>query len=75
MKYVRIYTRTDGESYFEDIEIPMKGSSPYFNPSPKDSIQRSEITKATGISFNEVSPRNGLGRLPYRPETSICSTP
>jgi len=56
VKYLRIYTGTDGESYFEDVELPMKSSTPTFNPSLKDSIKRSEIIKATGVSFNEYPP-------------------
>jgi len=56
MKYMRIYTGIDGESHFEDIEMPMKSSSPVFNPALKDSIKHSELAKATGISFNEYPP-------------------
>jgi hypothetical protein len=67
MKYMHIYTGTDGESHFEDIEMPMKGSSPDFNPALKDAIKRSEITKATGISFNEYPPGMDWGGLHTAP--------
>ena len=61
MKYTRIYTGTDGESYFEDIELTMKGYAPDYNPSLKDSLKRSEIFKTTSVFFNEYDPGIDFG--------------
>ena len=56
MKYMRIYTGTDGESHFEDVELPMKSPIPPFNTPLDGLIKRSEVIKANGISFNEYPP-------------------
>ncbi len=56
MKYTRIYTGTDGESHFEDIELSMKGYVSARDPSLKESMKVSDIIKATGIFFNENVP-------------------
>ena len=48
-KVTRLYTGPDGESHFEDIEIPLdikRGSS-----------QSSELIKATGVIFLELQSR------------------
>ena len=47
MKITRIYTGTDGESHFEDKEIPLTGRT--------KSDRRSEFQKATGITFRETN--------------------
>jgi hypothetical protein len=48
MKVTRLYTGPDGESHFEDIDIPLKDGGP---------IGRlSEIIQATGIIFRETGP-------------------
>jgi hypothetical protein len=47
MKVTRLYTGIDGESHFEDIDIPLK--------SLDTSESRSDILKATGIIFRETS--------------------
>jgi hypothetical protein len=43
MKFVHLYVGSDGESHFADVEISMKGAG--------SRGQRSELMKATGISF------------------------
>ncbi len=53
MKYTRIYTGNDGQSHFEDVELPMKGYVSARDPSLKESMKVSDIIKATGIFFNE----------------------
>ena len=46
MKIVRVYTGDDGESHFEDIEIPL---------TDRGAIGRiSELVKASGIVFRET---------------------
>ena len=46
MKITRIYTGSDHQSHFEDVEIPLKGD---------ESIGRmSELVRATGIIFRET---------------------
>ncbi len=48
MKVTRLYTGPDGESHFEDIDIPLKDGG---------LIGRlSETIKATGIIFRETDP-------------------
>ena len=47
MKVTRMYTGEDGESHFEDIDIPLGD--------PCGSDRRSEPIKATGIIFRETS--------------------
>jgi len=47
MKVTRLYTGTDGESHFEDIDIPLCHTD--------STDRRSEIIKATGIIFRETS--------------------
>ena len=46
MKATRLYTGTDGESHFEDIEIPLRPGDP--------SELRTDKLKATGIIFRET---------------------
>ena len=46
MKVTRLYTGPDGESHFEDIDIPLEDNGGI--------SRRSEIMKATGIIFIEV---------------------
>jgi hypothetical protein len=47
MKIVRIYTGSDNQSHFEDLQIPLKDSG-------KIGFM-SELTKATGVVFRETS--------------------
>jgi hypothetical protein len=47
MKVTRLYTGTDGESHFEDIDIPLSDTD--------ITDRRSETIKATGITFRETS--------------------
>jgi len=47
MRYTRLYTGADGESHFEDVEIPL-GETGGFSLS-------SSFEKATGIIFRETS--------------------
>jgi len=56
MKYTRIYTGTDGESHFEDIEFSMKGYVSARDPSLKEKMKVSDTIKATGVFFNENTP-------------------
>ena len=46
MKITRIYTGNDGESHFEDMDIPLGR--------PNSSDRRSELVKTTGIIFRET---------------------
>ena len=47
MKVTRLYTGPDGESHFEDIDIPLKDN---------DMVdRRSELVEATGFIFRETS--------------------
>ena len=48
MKITRLYTGSDGESHFEDIEIPLEDSG--------DIGVMSQLQDATGIIFRETSP-------------------
>ncbi len=47
MKVTRIYTGTDGESHFEDIDILLSDTA--------GADRRSELMKATGILFRDTS--------------------
>jgi len=47
MKLTRLYTGSDGESHFEDVDIPLDNV--------KGAQRMSEIKKATGIIFRETS--------------------
>ena len=47
MKVTRLYTGSDDESHFEDVDIPLKDT--------RGADQRSELKKATGILFRETS--------------------
>ena len=47
MKVTRMYTGPDGESHFEDIDIPLGDS--------EAADRRSELIKTTGIIFRETS--------------------
>ncbi len=46
MKVTRLYTGSDGESHFEDIDISLDGG--------EGSERMSELRKATGIIFRET---------------------
>jgi len=46
MKVTRLYTGSDDESHFEDIDIPLE--------STEGADRRSELMKATGIFFRET---------------------
>lgn len=47
MKVTRLYTGPDGESHFEDVDIPLDDT---------ESVdRRSELIKTTGIIFRETS--------------------
>jgi len=47
MKLTRLFTGTDGESHFEDLDIPLKNAG--------DIGALSERVKATGVIFRETS--------------------
>jgi hypothetical protein len=46
MRITRLYTGNDGESHFEDMDIPLKDIG--------GNEIRSDVTKATGIIFRET---------------------
>ncbi|MBI4267811.1 MAG: hypothetical protein HY662_03395, partial [Chloroflexi bacterium] len=46
MKIARLYTGTDGESHFEDVDIPLKDIG--------RSERRSDKIKTTGIIFRDT---------------------
>lgn len=46
MKITRIYTGSDNQSHFQDIEIPLKGD--------EAAGRMSELAKATGVIFRET---------------------
>ena len=46
MKFTRLYTGPDGESHFEDVEVPLEDTGGV--------DRRSEVMKATGIFFRET---------------------
>ncbi len=46
MLVTRLYTGADGESHFEDVDIPLEGTD--------RGDRRSELMKATGIIFRET---------------------
>lgn len=48
MKYFRIYTGPDGESHFEDVEVPL--------PNRVRSSELSELIPATGVIFRRSPP-------------------
>lgn len=48
MQITRLYTGEDGESHFEDIEIPLEDAG--------DIGRLSELEEATGIIFRETGP-------------------
>ena len=48
MKITRLYTGSDGESHFEDIEIPLEDSG--------DIGRMSQVQNVTGIIFRETEP-------------------
>ena len=50
MKYTHMYTGPDGQSHFEDLEMPMKSLS--------TGRVASDSVKAVSISFRESSPGN-----------------
>ena len=52
-KIIRIYTGTDGESHFEDIEIPF--------PIKRSILESSEPIKATEVIFADTGIRNETG--------------
>ena len=45
MKYTRLYTGDDGESHFEDVEVPLRSAG-------MGVLQRSRIARATGVFFS-----------------------
>ena len=47
MKLTRLYTGADGESHFEDVDIPLADSGKF--------SRLSETEKATGVIFRETS--------------------
>ena len=47
MKVTRLYTGSDGESRFEDVDIPLDDTD--------SADRRSELIKATGIIFRKTS--------------------
>ena len=47
MKITRLFTGSDGESHFEDINIPLDGTD--------SADRRSELMQATGIILRETS--------------------
>lgn len=49
MEITRLYTGSDNESHFEDIEIPLKDGG--------DIGQLSELVDATGIIFRKTGPK------------------
>ena len=52
MKVTRFYTGSDGESHFEDIDVPLE--------STVGADRRSELMKATGIVFRETGGEYNL---------------
>ena len=52
-KVTRLYTGTDGESHFEDIEIPVENKH-------ESGLLSSETIKATGMVFQEVREYNNM---------------
>ena len=52
MKVTRLYTGPDGESHFEDVDIPLDEF--------KSADRRSELMKATGILFRETGGEYNL---------------
>lgn len=48
MKYLRIYAAPDGESHFEDVEVPLAPGS--------SSSDLSELIPAQGVIFRRSSP-------------------
>lgn len=53
MRITRVYTGEDGESHFEDVELPLED---------RGAIGRlSELVKATGIVFRETDADYALG--------------
>ena len=45
VKYTRLYTGDDGESHFEDVEVPLRSAG-------MGVLQRSRIARATGVFFS-----------------------
>ena len=58
MKITRLYTGSDGESHFEDIDLPLESIGA---TDRGDVDRRSELTKATGILFRETGGRYNHG--------------
>ena len=52
MKVTRFYTGSDGESHFEDIDVPIENTV--------GADRRSELMKATGIVFRETGGEYNL---------------
>ena len=52
MKVTRLYTGSDDESHFGDVDIPLKDT--------RGADRRSELKKATGILFRETSGEYNL---------------
>ena len=62
MKIVRLYTGTDGESHFEDIEVELKSIR---------HMMASELVPAHGIMFR-TAPADSLQHVPPGTQTAIC---
>lgn len=58
MKIIRIYTGTDGESHFEDLEIPLFRN--------EIGLKLSELQKATGVIFLEGHGDFGFHKAPQK---------
>jgi hypothetical protein len=52
MKYIRMYAGKDGESHFEDLEMPFTKQEEW--------DWRSEFIKAKGVQFRESTPEYDL---------------
>lgn len=53
MKYIRVTSSADGETHFEDAEMPMS-PFPYAPPAPP--VDLSRMTRSTNIGFLEFPP-------------------
>lgn len=52
MKYIRMFTGSDGESHFKDLEMPFKKVN--------EADWRSEVINAKGLQFRESTPQFDL---------------
>jgi len=53
MRYTRVYADADGESHFEDVDVPMTAVS--FAP-PAPPVELSDFAPASRIGFLQASP-------------------